>query len=70
MSLLDSEKTRRELALAFRKLRLDRGITQEQVYVDTRINVSRIEISAPNLTVDTMVHLCNYFGIDLLDLWI
>ncbi|WP_299896727.1 helix-turn-helix transcriptional regulator [uncultured Aquimarina sp.] len=48
-------------------MRHEKGLTQEDVYNDTGIHISRIERSKVNITVSTLSALCDYFGITLSD---
>ncbi|MBL1180059.1 MAG: helix-turn-helix transcriptional regulator [Bacteroidetes bacterium] len=44
-------------------MREQQGITQEEFYNDTGINVGRIERGVNDLTLCTLERICEYFGI-------
>ena len=48
-----------------KKLRAQQGITLEQFYNDTNINLSRIESSKANVSISTLNAVCKYFKIPL-----
>ena len=50
-----------------KELREQKGITQEDFYNDTGINVGRIERAINNLSITTLDKICNYFDITLKD---
>lgn len=55
----------REIAVKIKRLREERGISQEVVYADTQIHVARIETARVNISVSTLGAICKYFGISL-----
>ncbi len=55
----------RQVAGRIRELRKARGLTQESVYVDTGLNIGRIEVGAKGITLTTIAILCEYFEISL-----
>jgi len=50
-------------AKRIKKMREQQGITQEEFYNDTGINVGRIERGVNDLTLCTLERICEYFGI-------
>lgn len=56
-----------KIANVVKKLREEKGVTQETVYDDTHIHIGRIEIAKANLSVSTLSALCKYFKIKLSD---
>jgi transcriptional regulator with XRE-family HTH domain len=58
-----------KIALIIKRLREEKGITQEQVYHETNIHIGRIETSKANLSVSTLSALCSYFKIKLSDFY-
>ncbi|WP_282133015.1 helix-turn-helix domain-containing protein [Cellulophaga baltica] len=54
-----------KIALKFKELRSLKGVTQEEVYNDTGVHISRIETGKINITVSTLEHLCIYFNLEL-----
>ncbi len=46
-------------------LRKAKGVSQIDVYIDTNVNVKRIEVGAHNISVSTLSALCDYYGITL-----
>lgn len=50
-----------------RSLRNAKGVSQINVYIDTNVNVKRIEAGTQNISVSTLAILCEYYGISLKD---
>ena len=48
-------------------LREKKGVSQIDVYIETNINVKRIEAGTQNITVSTLSDLCDYYEITLKD---
>lgn len=69
-SRLRNEKMLQAISVQLKELREKKGLTQEEVYNDTGIHISRIETSKINITVCTLAHLCAYFHITLSDFFI
>jgi transcriptional regulator with XRE-family HTH domain len=65
MAHLTDPSLLRQIATRLKAVREARGLTQEQVFVDTTIHVGRIETARINVTVSTVAALCTYFEIDL-----
>jgi transcriptional regulator with XRE-family HTH domain len=57
----------RKIAVRFRELRKERGLTLDAVSFDTGINIARIETGARNLAVATVAKLCDYYCVTLED---
>ena len=53
-----------------KKLRHERDLSQDDVYIDTDINIARIESGKGNFSVSTIADLCNYYDISLSDFFI
>ena len=53
----------RRVAIAIKKIRMEKGLSQEQVLVDTRIHIARIEMGTFPITLHTVDKLCKYFNI-------
>lgn len=47
------------------ELRREKGVSQIDVYIETNVNVKRIEAGTQNLSVSTLSALCDYYGISL-----
>ena len=60
----------RKIAIAFKKLREQEGLTQLEVFYDTGINIGRIEAAKCNTSVSTIHALCSYFKIPLSEFFI
>ncbi len=59
-------KVLRQIAERFRELRKEeKGLTLDTVYTDTGINIKRIEVGSVNLSIATIVKLCEYYEISL-----
>ena len=57
----------KKIALTFKSLRLERAMTQEDVYFETNIHIGRIETARANVSISTIAELCTYFKISLVD---
>jgi transcriptional regulator with XRE-family HTH domain len=57
----------RKLALRLKELRAGKGLTQEDVYNDTGINIGRVERAISDISISTLERLCNYYKIPLRD---
>lgn len=57
------ESVKLAVAARLRELREQKGVSQESVYIDTDLNVGRIEAAMNNLTIDTLAILCDYYGV-------
>ncbi|MCD7968954.1 MAG: helix-turn-helix transcriptional regulator [Alistipes sp.] len=40
-----------------------KGLSQIEVYIETNINVKRIEAGTQNISVSTLFTLCEYYGL-------
>ena len=59
------EKVLRQIAERIREIRKELKITQDVVEQDTGLSIGRIEAGSMNLTVTTIVILCDYFEVSL-----
>lgn len=55
------------IAWKIKRLREERGVSQEEMYMDTQIHVARIETAKVNITLSTLDAICSYFEISLAD---
>lgn len=62
---LRNEELLQKISTQLKHLRAINGLSQEDVYNDTGIHISRIETSKINITVSTLEVLCNYFEISI-----
>lgn len=46
-----------------KELRAKQGVSQETFYLDTKININRIERGNVNISVSTIEAICDYFDI-------
>lgn len=60
-------KVLRQVAEKLRDLRNERGLSQDTVYIDTDVNVKRIEVGSINISLTTLIILCKYYDISLED---
>lgn len=65
MGQVRDDKLLRDIGLAFKKLRVSKKLTQEQVYNDTGIHIGRIETAQTNLTISSINQLCKYYEVGL-----
>lgn len=54
-----------DIAEKIKQLRMERSLTQEDVYNDTGIHIARIETGKSNITISTLHALLGYFGVAL-----
>ncbi|WP_298539978.1 helix-turn-helix transcriptional regulator [uncultured Aquimarina sp.] len=66
-SHLKNTELLQQITSKLKYLRQEKGLTQEDVYNDTGIHISRIERSKVNITVSTLSALCDYFDIKISD---
>lgn len=59
-----------KIVIVIKKLRSDKGVTQEQVYNETNVHIGRIEAGRANLSVTTLATLCGYFQIKLSEFYL
>ena len=65
MSQLRDDKLIKKIAVVLIQLRVDKELTQEDVFDETKIHIGRIETAKSNLTVSTLSKLCEYYKISL-----
>jgi transcriptional regulator with XRE-family HTH domain len=58
------------IAIVLKELREDKGLTQEDVFYETKIHIGRIESAKANLTVSTISKLCDFYNIKLSDFFL
>ena len=56
-----------KIVATIKTLRNEKKVTLEVFYFDTGIHLARIEQGKQNITVATLVVICNYFEISLRD---
>jgi transcriptional regulator with XRE-family HTH domain len=54
-----------KIATVLKEIREYNGLTQYDVYYDTKIHIGRIESYKVNLSVSTLFTLCEYFEISM-----
>ena len=59
------DKVLRQIADRIREIRKELNITQTVVIEDTGVNIGNIEAEAKNLTITTLIILCDYFEVSL-----
>ncbi|MBZ9631733.1 helix-turn-helix domain-containing protein [Salegentibacter sp. LM13S] len=64
-SRLKNEKLLQQISIQLKRHREKKELTQEDVYNDTGIHISRIETGKVNITVSTLAALCDYFDLNL-----
>lgn len=62
-----NEKVVGEVIARLRQLRREHGLSQMDVYIDTDINIARIEAGRGNISISTLADLCDYYRISLAD---
>lgn len=58
-------KLLKKIALRIKELRERNGVTQENFYNDTGINIGRIERAICDLSMTTLERICVYFNISI-----
>jgi len=54
-----------QVARRLKQIREAKGLSQRIVYIDTDINIGRIEVGKSNFGINTLRQLCTYYGITL-----
>lgn len=67
MGQYKDEKLLKKIAMEIKRLRREKGITQDHFYYDTNIHIARIETGKVNPSISTIKSICNYFGVSLTD---
>ena len=67
MEQIRDNKLLQKISIVIKKLREEKGLTQEDVYNDINIHVGRIETAKGNLSVSTLSALCKYFKVRISD---
>ena len=67
MAQIRDNKLLQKIALILKQIRQEKGLTQDDVLVDTKIHIARIETAKANLTVSTISELCKYYNLKLSD---
>lgn len=55
------------IARRLKEIREDKGLSQRLVYIDTDMNIGKIEVGKTNISVCTLSILCKYYKISLKD---
>jgi len=67
MAQLRDKELLDKIVTKIKKLRMQHNVTLEKFYLETNVNISRIESSKANMSVSTLNAICKYFGITLQD---
>jgi transcriptional regulator with XRE-family HTH domain len=67
MAQLKNQALLNQIVLKIKEIRAEKGLSQEQVYNDTNINMGRLESEKTNISISTLHTLCIYFEISLSD---
>ncbi|MBX7205800.1 MAG: helix-turn-helix domain-containing protein [Bacteroidia bacterium] len=65
MGQIRNDALLKAIGIAFKVLREEKVLTQEEVYNDTGVHIGRIETAQSNPTISTIHSLCMYYGISL-----
>lgn len=60
-----NDKVVGEVIARLKLLRRNHGLSQMDVYIDTDINIARIESGRGNMSISTLADLCDYYEITL-----
>lgn len=55
----------KDIARRLKELREAKGVSQQFVYIDTDLNIGKIEVGKTNLSMNTLAILCSYYGVTL-----
>lgn len=69
MENISKEEVLLKLAKRIKELRLKKGVSQQNAYNDTSIHFGRIEQGKIDISYTTILRICNYFEITLIDLF-
>ena len=67
MAQIKDTKLLKKIALLLKQIRHEKGLTQDEVFVDTNIHIARIETGRANPSVSTISTLCKYYNLKLAD---
>lgn len=67
MSNVRNDILLRHIAVVLKGFRVAENLTQSEVYHDTGIHIGRIESFKIDITVSTLLAICNYYGVSLTD---
>ncbi|HUQ66614.1 MAG TPA: helix-turn-helix transcriptional regulator [Flavitalea sp.] len=70
MAQIRDDKLLLSIALVLKELREDRGVSQQEVYLETNIHIGRIETCKLNPSVCTMFVLLKYFRIKMSEFYL
>jgi len=60
-----NDKLLKAIADKLKKLREEKNLSQADVYIDTDLNMARVEGGKTSITLTTLYNLCKYYGTDL-----
>lgn len=70
MTQIRDEQLLLSIALVFKELREDMGVSQHEVYMDTGVHIGRIEACKTNPSVCSLSVLLKYFRIKLSEFYL
>lgn len=70
MSKNPSEEYLTKLRLYLIKLRKEKGISQLDFFIDTKIHIGRIESGKSNITINTLKKICDYYNVKISDVFL
>lgn len=62
---IKNEKLLEHIAAVLKDLRIEKNVTQIDVYNETKIHIGRVETASANVSISTLEMLCKYYGIKL-----
>lgn len=62
---LQNNNLNQRIVFCIKEIRKEKNITLEVFYFDTGIHLARIEQGKQNITVATLLKICDYFGMKL-----
>ena len=70
MAQIRDDKLLLSIALVLKELREDRGVSQEEVYLETNVHIGRIDTCTRNPSVCTLFVLMKYFRIKMSEFYV
>lgn len=67
MAQIRNQDLLNKIALRIKQLRLEKGVSQAEIYNEIEVHIARIETAKVNISVSTLSKLCEYFGVSLLE---
>lgn len=67
MENISKDEALAKLANRVRELRLNKGVSQQEAYIDTSLHFGRIEQGKRDINYTSILRICSYFEISIND---